>query len=152
MNKTKVKVFDAYIDFADEKDYYKNLGLSSYKLSKCHNAIINKKGLIKVEGIQPFKPLNEDVVEKDKYELDSEEKETLSMLKDSTKKAFNLYDSCKRKEQKYIRLLISKLDFDELYDGDDWKCNLSPIGRCLYIQDDCGEFVCAFCGEPEERK
>ena len=42
-------------------------------------------------------------------------------------------------------------DYKDIYDGDRWDCNLSPLGYCLY-SDDEGEPTCIFCGEPEERK
>lgn len=155
MNIIKVKVFDAY-KALEHLEYYKELGISDYNLFEYHNQIINKKGLIKPETgffkkLQPIKPLDEDLIKKDKYELDNDEKMTLKMLKDSTKQAKDLYDSCKRKQHKYENILLNKIDKD-FYDGDRWDCSLSPLGYCLYSEDECGEPRCIFCGEPEERK
>lgn len=144
MNKIKVKVFDAYsVSDSDEKFYYANIDIFDY-----HNQIIRKDGTIKGK----FKPLEHNLIEKIKYELDEIEKMTLKMLKDNTKQARNFYDSCKRKQHKFESMLIQSMDIDkDIYDGDRWDCNLSPLGYCLY-SDDEGEPICIFCGEPEERK
>lgn len=156
MKKIKIKVFDAYIEAKDEK-YYKDLGLEGFDIFEYHNQIVNKKGLVfpKKEwkkSLKPIKPLPQNIVEKDKYELDEEEKLTYKMFKDSTKKAKDIYESCKRKEEKYKSILLSKIDTDEeIYGGEDWDCNLSPIGKCLYHFDG-NEYSCIFCGESEERK
>lgn len=157
MNKKEVKVFDAYsVKDSDEK-YYKELGIPSYALFDYHNQILRKDGTIKplYNSIAPncIKPLEQNIVTKTKYELDDKEQVVLSMLKHSVKKAKDLYDSCERKYNKYEHLLISSLPIeDTLYDGEYWKCNLSPVGRCIYKIDSSGESVCVFCGEPEERK
>ena len=157
MNKKEVKVFDAYeVDYEDKK-YYESLGIPSYSLFEYHNQIVRKNGTVKPKYssrvLKPIKPLDKNLVIKIKWELDPIEKETLSMLKSSVKKAKDLYDSCERKYNRYERLLISSLPIEEdLYDGDHWGCELSPIGRCVYKIDSSGESICVFCGEPEERK
>lgn len=75
------------------------------------------------------------------------------MLESSVRKSKDLYNSCKRKYERYERLLINSLPVEvDLYNGEEWDCELSPIGRCIYKIDDCGELTCIFCGEPEERK
>lgn len=161
MDIKKVKVFDAYEASFNNKslDYYKSLGLSSSDLFDYHNQILGKNGLVKPcsrakwRNLNPIKPLEEDLVEKDKYELDNLEKMTLKMLKDSTKQAKDLYDSCKRKQHKFEDMLIQNIDIDkDIYNGDKWDCNFSPLGYCLYSYDESGEPCCIFCGEPEERK
>lgn len=158
MNKKEVKVFDAYSVEDEEKKYYSNLGLDNYYLMKYHNCVLRKNGTIKPTGLftkhlKPIKPLDKNLVIKTKWELDPIEKETLSMLKSSVKKSKDLYDSCKRKYERYESLLIGSLPIEEdLYDGEEWDCELSPIGRCIYKVEDCGESTCIFCGEPEERK
>ena len=158
MNKKEVKVFDAYSVEDEEKKYYSNLGLDNYYLMKYHNCVLRKNGTIKptslfTKHLKPIKPLDKNLVTKIKWELDSVEKETLSMLKSSVKKSKDLYDSCKRKYERYERLLIGSLPIEEdLYNGEEWDCELSPIGRCIYKVEDCGESTCIFCGEPEERK
>ena len=158
MNKKEVKVFDAYSVEDEEKKYYSNLGLDNYYLMKYHNCVLRKNGTIKptslfTKHLKPIKPLDKNLVTKIKWELDSVEKETLSMLKSSVKKSKDLYDSCKRKYERYERLLIGSLPIEEdLYDSEEWDCELSPIGRCIYKVEDCGESTCIFCGEPEERK
>lgn len=151
MKTRKVKVFDAYsVSNSDEKFYYANVDIFDY-----HNQIVDKHGMVKSNSqskLKPIKPLPENLVEKDKYELDDVEKMTLKMLKDNTKQARNFYDSCKRKQHKFESMLIQSIDIDkDIYDGDRWDCNLSPLGYCLY-SDDEGEPTCIFCGEPEERK
>lgn len=158
MNKKEVKVFDAYSVKDEEEKYYSNLGLDNYYLMKYHNCVLRKNGTIKPTGLftkhlKPIKPLDKNLVIKTKWELDPIEKETLSMLKSSVKKSKDLYDSCKRKYERYESLLIGSLPVEEdLYDGEEWDCELSPIGRCIYKIEDCGEPTCIFCGEPEERK
>ena len=158
MDIKKVKVFDAYEAHHNHWKYYKDLGISDYNIFEYHNQIINKNGLIKpgskMKGLVPIKPLEEDLVEKDKYELDELEKMTLKMLKDNTKQAKDFYDSCKRKQSKFEHMLIQRINTDkEIYGGDHWDCNLSPFGHCLYTFDEGGgEYCCIFCGEPEERK
>ena len=146
MKQIKVKVFDAYsVSDSDEKFYYANIDIFDY-----HNQIIRKDGIIKGK----FKPLEHNLIEKIKYELDEDEQLTYKMIKDTTKKAKDLYDSCKRKEDKYKKLLISKININEdLYDGEKWKCDFSPVGHCIYKYDENGsQYECIFCGEPEERK
>lgn len=146
LKKTVVKVFDAYsVSDSDEKFYYANIDIFEY-----HNQIIRKDGTIKGK----FKPLKHNLIEKIKYELDEYEKLTFKMMKDTTKKAKDLYDSCKRKEDKYEKLLISKIcDNEDLYEGDKWECDFSPVGHCIYKYDEGGnQYECIFCGEPEERK
>lgn len=145
MNKVKVKVFDAY-NVEDDK-YYESLGFDDYELFDYHNCIVNKNGMVK----NKFKPLEHDIVEKYKFEFDNIEKNALSMLSSSTKKAKDLYDSCKRKEQRYKNLLISQLSEEELFDGEHWPCALSPLGHCIYKYNS-DELECIFCGQPEERK
>lgn len=158
MNKKEVKVFDAYNINKEDMDYYIKLGLNHFNIIEYHNCILKKNGTIKptssfTKHLKPIKPLDKNLVTKIKWELDPLERETLSMLKSSVKKSKDLYDSCKRKYNRYESLLISSLPIEEdLYDGDDWHCELSPIGRCVYKIDSSGESVCVFCGEPEERK
>lgn len=156
MNKIKVKVFDAYEVSNEDESYYTCMGVSD--IFDYHNSIVNGKGMIKPnrdvswKKLKPIKPMEKHLVEKDKYELDEIEKMTLKMLKDNTKQARNFYDSCKRKQHKFESMLIQSIDTDkDIYDGDRWDCNLSPLGYCLY-SDDEGEPTCIFCGEPEERK
>lgn len=158
MNKKEVRVFDAYSVKDEDEKYYSNLGLDCYDILEYHNCILKKNGTVKPSGsltkhLKPIKPLDKNLVIKTKWELDPIEKETLSMLKSSVKKSKDLYDSCKRKYERYERLLIGSLPVEEdLYDGEEWDCELSPIGRCIYKIEDCGEPTCIFCGEPEERK
>ena len=156
VKKVEVKVFNANVTNEEEK-YYEGLGIQSYNLFEYHNQILRKDGTVKPKyssrALQPMKPLPQNIETKYKYELDEDEKMAVSMLKSSTRKAEELFDSCKRKEIKYEHMLINKIDFEgPTYDGEHWDCNLSPIGRCIYTTDSCGEYVCIFCGEPEERK
>lgn len=151
MKTKKVKVFDAYsVSDSDEKFYYANIDIFDY-----HNQIVDKHGMVKSNSqskSKPIKPLPEDLVEKDKYELDDAEQATLKMLKSTTKQAKDLYDSCKRKQSRYESLLLSQItDEDGIYNGDRNDCSLSPLGHCIYKYDG-NEYSCIFCGEPEERK
>ena len=161
MDIKKVKVFDAYsVEESKDEDYYKDLGINinGFGLFDYHNQIVNKDGFIKPHTkygkLKPIKPLEKHLVKKDKYELNDLEKMTLKMLKNSTEQAKNLYDSCKRKQNKFEDLLIQRINTNkEIYHGDKWDCNLSPLGYCLYEYDECGgDYICIFCGEPEERK
>lgn len=149
MNKIKVKVFNAHN--IENMEYYNKLGIEDYDLFDYHNCIIKKNGTVK----NKFKPLEHDIIEKDKFELDDIEETALSMLVHSTRKAEDLYDSCKRKEQRYKSMLISKnfKEFNEnkLFESTHHQCNLSPLGYCVYKYND-NELECIFCGEPEERK
>lgn len=157
MKKRKVKVFDAYsVELAEDEKYYESIGVLD--IFDYHNSIVNSKGMIKPnknaswKKLKPIKPMDKHLVEKDKYELDDLEKMTLKMLKDNTKQAKDFYDSCKRKQRKFECMLVQELDInEEIYDGERWDCNLSPLGYCLYSDED-GESTCIFCGEPEERK
>jgi len=44
-------------------------------------------------------------------------------------------------------------DPEELAVTDYWKCENSPVGKCVYeaFEDPCHD-RCIFCGDPEERK
>ena len=56
--------------------------------------------------------------------------------------------------QKFEHKLVVESDKDNdrnIFEGDSWKCDLSPIGRCVYTYDG-GDYCCIYCGEPEERK
>ena len=156
MKKIKIKIFDAYS--VEDEEYYKSLGINEDDLFEYHNQQINAKGLVNPKHhyknrLKPIKPLQHDIKEYIKYELEEDEKETLQMLKNTMNQAEQLYDSWKRKYHKYETTLIEKLDIDvNIYEGDYWECKLSPVGRCLYTEDFYGESVCVFCGEPEERK
>lgn len=156
MNKIKVKVFDAYeVSDEDEKNY---TYMGVLDIFDYHNSIVNSKGMIKLNRgsslskLKSIKPMEKHLVEKYKYELDDIESMTLKMLKDSTRQAENFYDGCKRKQHKFEQMLIQNIDKDKnIYDGERWDCNLSPLGYCLYSYEG-GEPTCIFCGEPEERK
>lgn len=158
MNKKEVRVFDSYSVTSEDKKYYYNLGLNDYNIMEYNNSILKKNGTIKPTGsftkhLKPIKPLDKNLVTKTKWELDSTEGETLSMLKNSVKKSKDLYDSCKRKYERYEHLLLGSLPIDDkIFEGERHKCNLSPIGRCIYKEDSSGEYECIFCGEPEERR
>lgn len=150
MKTKKVKVFDAYsVSDSDEKFYYANVDIFDY-----HNQIVDKHGMVKSNSqskLKPIKPLPENLVEKDKYELDDVEQATLKMMKSTTKQAKDLYDSCKRKQSRYQSLLISQITGEyTVYNGDN-NCSLSPLGHCIY-KFDGNDYTCIFCGEPDERK
>lgn len=139
MKGRKVKVFNAYK--CDRLD-------NSFKY---HNCIVKKNGKIK----DNITPLDEELDEKNLWELDGDEKAVLQMLKSSTKQAKDLLDSCSRKQRRYEEILIQKvcdemkIDVESLFMSND-KCDFSPIGKCVY---ECGcEPTCIFCGEPEETK
>lgn len=156
MNKIKVKVFDAYEVLGKDEKYYTSMGVLD--VFDYHNSIVNSKGMLKPnkdsswKKLKPIKPMEKHLVEKYKYELDDMEKMVLKMLKDNTRQAKKFYDSCERKQSRFEHMLIQNIDIDKnIYDGDRWDCNLSPLGYCLY-SDDEGEPTCIFCGEPEERK
>lgn len=153
MNKIKVKAFDAYKN-SSAKDYYQSL-LGNKSIYDFHMKIVDKNNCIKCNGIK-IKVRDEDILEVDKYELDSVENDALKMFKSSTEKAKDLYDSCLRKEKRYKSLLLEEvcnlLGKDDIFEGEKWKCDLSPFGHCVYHSNESGESVCVFCREPEERK
>lgn len=139
MNTKKVKIFNAYnCDRLDDPFKY-------------HNCIVKKNGKIK----DNITPLDEEIVEQEIWELDDEERAVLQMLKSSVEQAKDIYDSALRKQRRYENILIQKvcdemkIDACDIFLSND-KCDLSPIGKCVY-DCDC-EPTCIFCGEPEERK
>ena len=88
-------------------------------------------------------------------ELDKMEKATLQMFRSSTKQAEKVFDSCKRKQQRYENFLMIKIcekmgiNPEEICVGE-CHCKPSPIGKCAYqFAESEG---CIFCGEPEECK
>ena len=139
MNTKKVKIFNAYnCDRLDDPFKY-------------HNCIVKKNGKIK----DNITPLDEEIDEKELWELDDEERAVLQMLKSSVEQAKDIYDSALRKQRRYENILIQKvcdemkIDVCDIFLSND-KCDLSPIGKCAYYCD-C-EPACIFCGEPEETK
>ena len=139
MNTKKVKIFNAYnCDRLDDPFKY-------------HNCIVKKNGKIK----DNITPLDEEIDEKELWELDDEERAVLQMLKSSVEQAKDIYDSALRKQRRYENILIQKvcdemkIDVCDIFLSNN-KCDLSPIGKCAY---DCDyEPTCIFCGEPEETK
>ena len=139
MNTKKVKIFNAYnCDRLDDPFKY-------------HNCIVKKNGKIK----DNITPLDEEIDEKELWELDDEERAVLQMLKSSVEQAKDIYDSALRKQRRYENILIQKvcdemkIDVGDIFLSNN-KCDLSPIGKCAYYYD-C-EPTCIFCGEPEETK
>ena len=139
MNTKKVKIFNAYnCDRLDDPFKY-------------HNCIVKKNGKIK----DNITPLDEEIDEKELWELDDEERAVLQMLKSSVEQAKDIYDSALRKQRRYENILIQKvcdemkIDVCDIFLSNN-KCDLSPIGKCGYYCD-C-EPTCIFCGEPEETK
>lgn len=156
MKQIKVKRFNAY-DISN-KQYYEDLGVNDIDIFEYDKAVVNDKGLISpIQDyakcyLKPIKPLNEDLEEAVRYELDNTEKQAVKMLKNSKDKAKDLYDSCKRKYDRYNELLVQSIFPDkQFYLGEHWKCDLSPLGYCIFEYTANGS-SCIFCGEPEERK
>lgn len=139
MKGRKVKVFNAYK--CDRLD-------NSFKY---HNCIVKKNGKIK----DNITPLDEELDEKELWELDDDERAVLQMLKSSVEQAKDIYDSAVRKQRRYENILINQLcnkidiNVENLFMSND-KCDFSPIGKCVY-ENNC-EPTCIFCGEPEESK
>lgn len=152
MKKIKVRVFDAYKNYSNQ-DYYKSLGC--YDIFDLHMKIVDKDNCIKLNGTK-IQIRDEDITEVDKVEFDYIERDALKMFKSSTEKARDLYDSCLRKEKRFKNILLeaacSSLGIYDVFEGEKWKCDLSPFGHCVYHSDESGESVCVFCGQPEERK
>lgn len=156
MKQVKVKIFSSENIDDDKSTYYQKLGIPSYSLYEYENQIVNKQGYVKPkyskQALKLIKPLQEDIKEVTKYELDEDEKIFYSMLKNNIKQLEKILDSNKRKLDLFERSLLSKINKDSLlYEGEHWDCNLSPFGKCVYEFDGC-EYKCIFCGEPEERK
>lgn len=145
MQHKQVKVFNAYNAIDNDRLY----NLTEDSILDLNNKILDKNNKVNKQ----FIPDNEDIIELTKYELDKEEKDVLSMLKNNIEQLEKLLDSSKRKYNRYKTTLINKLDIqDELYKGDFNICNLSPFNHCIYKLDESNELVCVFCGEPEDRK
>lgn len=158
MLKQKVFVFDAYVEVKDEK-YYNDLGLDDSDLFAYHNQLLDKDGYVKPDDfhnhLKPMKPLMRNVVVKFKYELDKKEKKYLRTLNNKIDLISKVLKNFKKEkhtfEQAVLQKILDESDYEYIYEGEDWECNLSPLGRCIYT-DQNGEPECIFCGEPEERK
>lgn len=157
MKKKKVKVFNAY---GDKDKYYEEQGIVGFDKFEYHNQPIKPDGTVDPnstwrDSLKPIKPLEEDVVEKIKYEFNKDELDEYKRLKKMTLRMQRVYEKCREKENDYYRKLINKIakEFPDkhLCGGDKWECWLSPIGHCVY-ENDGDECICIFCGEPEERK
>lgn len=150
MKQVEVKTFNAYkaSDNGNE-EYYSSQVKGYFNIFDYHKCIIRKKdGTI----FGKFKPKEEDIEVSVRYELDKCEQLALSMFKDSEEKAKQLYDSCKRKREKYESDLVNSLKlYDEIYEGEYHECSLSPLNKCIYHFDG-NEYECIFCEQPEERK
>lgn len=145
MIKKTVKVFSPeHCGYEYLKQTYGDQNISIFDIEDMVNKPINKKGLVD----NKFKPIDKDIEVKTKYELDVQEKQTMDMMKHTMKQAEDLYESTKRKFNRYMNLLfIKEFPNRDIYFGDAWDCPLSPINRCVYEGDEC-----IFCGNPEERK
>lgn len=158
MEYKKVKVFDVYKMEPEDIEYYKtNFNINDYDRFDFHNQIVkNNKVYSKYSKNKSIIPLEQHLEEKTKYELSENERLVLKMFKDDVKKAKHFLDSAERKLSKYEHILVNSIEDlhdADLYQGDEWECELSPIGRCIYKLDEYGnEYECVFCGEPEERK
>lgn len=156
MIKKQVNVFDFYLVKDEDKEYYEQF-CDFDNLELYHNKVVNDKGIIKLKGYPDVTPKLGHCTFTNKFELDKDEKDTLQMFNSTVKQAKDLYDSAKRKKDRYVGMLLRKackeleVDSNEVFFGDDWNCNFSPLGHCIYKYD-CGEPTCIFCGEPEERK
>lgn len=140
MKEKQVNVYDAY---ASDNDY----GQSD--IMKYHNQELNKDG--SVLGL--FTPNEGDIISKTKYELSWHEKFILGTLNFLIKVYARTLKNAKNLKEEYNATLLSKARPNTpLYDGDAWNCEFSPTNQCVYEQDECGEYICTFCGEPEERK
>lgn len=159
MIKTRTKVFDAY-NASEHIKYYTEQGVKDYFIFEYHNQPLDKNGLVSPKGVwkslKPIKPNAKDLVTKYKYELTYSEKARLSVLNTQIERVEKLTDKLENKrnklEQDILDEILQDTDYDSIFEGDYWECELSPLGRCIYTNDECGESVCIFCGESEERK
>lgn len=158
MKNRKVKVFNAYNVESEDIEYYKiNFGVNYYNIFDFHNQIVkNNKVCSKYNKNKIIIPLEQHLEEKIKYELSENERSIFKIFKDDVSKAKHFLDNAEKKLSEYEHILINSIedlhDID-LYQGDEWECELSPIGRCIYRLDKYGnKYECVFCGEPEERK
>ena len=85
MIQKEVKVFNLYSVTEEDKKHYEELGIPTYCLDEYHNQIVKKDGTVKPKYssrvLKNIKPLENNITTKVKWELDSTEGETLSMLK-----------------------------------------------------------------------
>lgn len=152
MKEIPLKLFDAFVNDLTyyEKEYKLNYDLliEAYHNQKVDNHG-NVKPIKKYKNLPIIKAQPDDIKDLIKYELDNMERTTLSMLKDTEKQLYELHNSAKRKRERYESMLLEQ--FEDCYNGDYNECKLSPLNRCLY-KFDGNDYVCIFCGEPEERK
>lgn len=80
------------------------------------------------------------VKQMDYYEFEDDEKFGLNMFKNSTKQAEELYESALRKQKRYERLLLDKINKNAVFGNE--SCELSPFNKCCYVND-----TCVFCGK-----
>ena len=148
MRVSKVKVFNSNIR-EEDLQYYTDLGLDKQMLNICNNKILNSKGTIKVKGVPTFIPLEHNLILKDKYELVKDEQSALQMFKSSEKQASDMLDSCKRKRERFEKLMIElacqklEIDVNDTYIGN-VDCDFSPLNKCVYVDGKC-----IFCGGDE---
>lgn len=141
MNKVKtVKVFSKKLS-----------NLQSRELCNELDGRIVKDGRIKSKG-KVYNIEDYEVIDGTYYEFEADEKFGLSMLKNNVKQAKDLYDSAIRKQKRYERLLLDKVDKNAVICEDERNvCECSPFGKCCYGRDEDGNNVCVFCGRVEER-
>lgn len=111
----------------------------TYKKEKKSDTTVKLTANIKTNG-KMIEVAPNLVKQMDYYEFDSDEKFGLSMLKNSTKQAKDLYESALRKQNKYERLLLDKINKDAVFS--DSPCELSPFNKCCYADEKC-----IFCGK-----
>lgn len=111
----------------------------TYKQEKRNDVTVKLTANIKANG-KMIEVAPNLVKQMDYYEFDSDEKFGLSMFKSSTKQAKDLYESALRKQNKYERLLLDKINKDAVFS--DKPCELSPFDKCCYADEKC-----IFCGK-----
>lgn len=144
MKISKVKVFDKKLSNLQSRDLCKEL-----------DGKIVKDGKIKSKG-KVYDIMDYEVVDGCYCEFDDDEEFGLSMFKSSTKQAKDMYESALRKQKRYERLLLDKIDKDAVFGDEREECECSPFSKCCWKIYDDGDSVngverCVFCGREKER-
>lgn len=141
-----VQVFNANTLTEQDLQFYKEQTDLDIKLF--HNQQVNKQGYVKYNynnSITKIKTLPQNIVDKEIIVLDDFEHATYTMFKHNTDKARDLYDSCKRKQDRFQNMLLQKLTKLNNLSIGTVDCDISPIGKCICNLDSDSN-GCIFCG------
>ena len=144
MEKINVIVFDMNKVNLDDLNFYKEKYGIDYEALVSYDKSIVKNGWCKGSWtyLPKIQPLEHNCSNMIQYCRDLVESTAYSIIRNSTKQAQDLYDSCKRKEKKYEHILVEScckdlnVDYDNVIISDE-ECNLSIIGKCVWLDGNC---------------